>query len=173
VFISFFQSATSAILYIMYLPYFMMLAVFFLVYVPSYSYARWEPSILYIFIYVWLFIKTIIVIYIVNVYNISLFDTTWGNRETGRDESINNSRERIMKSGVLKFNIALVLLNAFLFLTFSYILTGSTVQIIFILVLFSPVMIQTLGATFFLIFVSPFRSIFVNREVVMHNDFSL
>jgi hypothetical protein len=38
--VSFFQSITSALLYLKYMPYFMMMSIFFLVFIPSYSYAR-------------------------------------------------------------------------------------------------------------------------------------
>jgi hypothetical protein len=43
VFIAISQSVTSAVLYMLYLPWFLSMAVFFLVYVPSYSFARlWD-----------------------------------------------------------------------------------------------------------------------------------
>ncbi len=39
------QSATSALLYVLYLPWFLFLILFFLVYIPSYSFARlWDTT---------------------------------------------------------------------------------------------------------------------------------
>eukprot|EP01040_Poterioochromonas_malhamensis_P017488 gene17488-20119_t len=66
IFISVAESFTSAALYMLYLPWFMVLIIFFLVFVPGYSFAR-------------------------------LWDTTWGNRATGKDSAINEGAEKTMK----------------------------------------------------------------------------
>ena len=69
--VAMFESLTCALLYILYFPWFICLIVFFLVFVPSYSFARF-------------------------------YDTTWGNRATGRDHEINEGREKVMKDGTCK-----------------------------------------------------------------------
>lgn len=121
------QSATSAMLYLLYLPWFLSLAVFFLVYIPSYSFAR-------------------------------LWDTTWGNRDTSRDDSIDMQRERLMKRNVGIFVVCLVLFNIGLTLALCIILTV-TAQLIFMVILFLPTIIQIFGSVFFLLVVVPLRSL--------------
>ena len=128
------QSATSALLYLLYLPWFLSLAVFFLVYIPSYSFAR-------------------------------LWDTTWGNRDTSRDDSIDVLREKIMKSNVMYFVIGLVCFNIAFTLTLCYFLT-LTAQLAFLVILFFPTIIQILGSIFFLLVVIPFRALNKRHEVV-------
>jgi hypothetical protein len=120
------QSATSAMLYLLYLPWFLSLAVFFLVYIPSYSFAR-------------------------------LWDTTWGNRDTSRDDSIDVLREKLMKRNVGLFVIGLVCFNIALTLGLCIVLTVKA-QLIFMVILFSPTIIQILGSVFFLLIVVPLRS---------------
>lgn len=121
------QSATSALLYLLYLPWFLSLAVFFLVYIPSYSFAR-------------------------------LWDTTWGNRDTSRDDSIDVKREKLMKSNVMYFVIGLVCFNIAFTLTLCIVLTVSA-QLIFMVILFLPTIIQILGSIFFLLIVVPLRAL--------------
>ena len=121
------QSATSAILYTLYLPWFLCLAVFFLVYVPSYSFAR-------------------------------LWDTTWGNRDTSRDDSIDLRREKAMKFYVLVFVICLVTFNCIFTLTLCIVLTVNA-QLVFMVILFSPTIIQIVGSIFFLLIVVPLRGL--------------
>jgi hypothetical protein len=129
--IAFLQSATSAMLYVLYLPWFLSLAVFFLVHVPSYSFAR-------------------------------LWDTTWGNRETSRDENVDTSGEQLMKRYVGYFVIVLVCLNLALTLGFCVGLTV-TAQLIFMVILFLPTIIQIIGSIYFLGIVVPYRNV-NNRE---------
>jgi hypothetical protein len=126
------QSATSALLYLLYLPWFLSLAVFFLVYIPSYSFAR-------------------------------LWDTTWGNRDTSRDDSIDMKREKTMKNGVLYFNIGLVCFNIIFTLALCIILTVKA-QLIFMVILFSPTIVQILGSIFFLLLVVPLRALHSGRK---------
>lgn len=121
------QSATSALLYLLYLPWFLSLAVFFLVYIPSYSFAR-------------------------------LWDTTWGNRDTSRDDSIDGLREKLMKRNVGLFVIALVCFNIILTLGLCILLTVQA-QLIFMVILFLPTIIQILGSVFFLLIVVPLRAL--------------
>ncbi len=119
------QSGTSAMLYLLYLPWFLAFSVFFLVYLPSYSFAR-------------------------------LWDTTWGNRDTGRDNSIDLNREAKMKHYVFWFNFCLIIFNCGLTLGLCYGLS-STGQLIFMGVLFSPSAIQIIGSIVFLLIVVPLR----------------
>jgi hypothetical protein len=120
------QSATSAMLYLLYLPWFISLVVFFLVYIPSYSFAR-------------------------------LWDTTWGNRDTSRDDSIDVLREKLMKRNVGLFMIALVSFNILFTLALCILLTVEA-QLIFMVILFLPSIIQIFGSVFFLLVVVPLRS---------------
>jgi hypothetical protein len=126
------QSLTSAMLYLMYLPWFLSLAVFFLVYIPSYSFAR-------------------------------LWDTTWGNRDTPPDDSIDASNEKLMKRYVGLCVVALVCLNIALTMSLSIVLIVSA-QLIFMIILFLPTMIQIAGSIFFLLFVVPLSRAFNNRD---------
>lgn len=121
------QSLTSAFLYLLYLPWFLVLNMFFLVFIPAYSFAR-------------------------------LWDTTWGNRETARDGSINSIREALMKKYVFMFICFLIALNVILSFILCVFLTGSA-QLALLLFLFSPTIIQILGSLFFLLVVRPFRSL--------------
>jgi hypothetical protein len=121
------QSATSAVLYLMYLPWFLSLVVFFLVYIPSYSFAR-------------------------------LWDTTWGNRDTSRDDSIDVLREKLMKRNVGLFMIALVCFNIIFTLGLCILLTVQA-QLVFMVILFLPSIIQIFGSVFFLLVVVPLRSL--------------
>jgi hypothetical protein len=126
------QSGTSALLYVLYLPWFLAFSVFFLVYLPSYSFAR-------------------------------LWDTTWGNRDTGRDNSIDQSREFKMKAYVFYFNVCLVLLNVALTAGLCLFLS-STGQLVFMAVLFSPSAVQILGSIVFLLIVIPLRNFATKRD---------
>lgn len=126
------QSGTSAMLYLLYLPWFLAFSVFFLVYLPSYSFAR-------------------------------LWDTTWGNRDTGRDNSIDQTREFTMKAYVLYFNVALVFVNLVLTAGMCFFLT-STGQLVFMAVLFSPSAVQILGSIVFLLIVVPLRNFAAKRD---------
>jgi hypothetical protein len=115
-----------------------------------------------------------IVLYIICAFCVVLYrlwDTTWGNRETGRDESINKDREVAMKQGVQKFNIGLVCANCALTLLFSLYLTSPNVQLIFICILFAPLVIQIAGAVLYLLIITPLRQVFVNRDVKQHGNF--
>jgi hypothetical protein len=126
------QSVTSAVLYTLYLPWFLSLSVFFLVYIPSYSFAR-------------------------------LWDTTWGNRDTSRDDSIDLIREKTMKNNVFYFNIGLVAFNCLLTLALA-VLLSLRAQLIFMIILFMPTIIQIAGSFFFLLIVSPLSSMFGRKD---------
>jgi hypothetical protein len=126
------QSATSALLYMLYLPWFLAFSVFFLVFLPSYSFAR-------------------------------LWDTTWGNRDTGRDNSVDDPRESLMKTYVAYFNVCLVLFNVAL-TTGLCLFLSSTGQLVFMAVLFSPSVVQILGAVVFLLIVIPLRDFAANKR---------
>jgi hypothetical protein len=136
------QSSTSASLYLCYLPWFLSLIVFFLVFIPSYSFAR-------------------------------LYDTTWGNRATGADSAINEKVEQTMKLRTLYFNIFLVALNVFLSWLFVFIFGAGGYQIvlIFMFIVFLPMLVQMICAFLFLFVAVPLRGIFTPREqFVMEDD---
>jgi hypothetical protein len=138
--VALFQSITCGVLYMLYLPWFLFLAVFFLVYIPSYSYARF-------------------------------FDTTWGNRDTGVDESITKLREDMMRRNVFKFNAALILVNWVLALIFSVYLSSNNLNLIFMLIILSLTLIQILGSVFYLLIVMPFGSyVFPKSSAVKKTD---
>jgi hypothetical protein len=139
VIVAMFQSVTSGVLYVLYLPWFLFLGVFFLVYIPSYSYARF-------------------------------YDTTWGNRAGGADEAITKQREDIMRHNVIKFNIGLIIMNWCLTLLFSVWLNSSTVALVFLLILFSPTIIQIAGAVAYLLFVAPINAILNKRGKEVISD---
>lgn len=122
------QSATSAFLYVLYLPWFMSLIIFFLVFVPSYSFAR-------------------------------LWDTTWGNRATGKDAAINEKVENTMKFRNLVFIVFLIALN--IGLTFGFIRMfryNFAYVLAFMFIIFSPMIVQLVCSFFFLFIVMPFRN---------------
>jgi hypothetical protein len=121
------QSLTSALLYVLYLPYFLALVVFFLVFTPSYSFAR-------------------------------LWDTTWGNRQTGRDESLDVKKEETIKSHVFSFIVGLIYFNVVATLTLCISLTDSG-QLIFMGILLFPTMIQIIGSIIYLVIVVPCKAL--------------
>ena len=127
VFIALTQSATSAFLYLLYLPYFLALVVFFLVFIPSYSFAR-------------------------------LWDTTWGNRQTGRDESIGANHEETIKNHVFSFIVALIYFNVVATLTLCICLTDSG-QLVFMGILLFPTIIQIVGSIAYLVIAVPLRAL--------------
>lgn len=123
------QSATSAALYVAYLPWFLFLILFFLVFIPSYSFAR-------------------------------LWDTTWGNRATGKDSAISEGIERAMKSRNFLFLLLLVAAN--LALTFSFVRIfrfGYNYVLAFMFLVFSPMIVQLVCSFLFLFVVIPLRGL--------------
>jgi hypothetical protein len=98
-----------------------------------------------------------------------LWDTTWGNRDTGRDESISKAREATMKTGVMKFNILIIIVNIILTGLFCMVLTSPTIRLVFIILLFTPTLIQIFGSVFYLLLIRPFGEIFNQREVIVHS----
>ena len=94
-----------------------------------------------------------------------LWDTTWGNRDTSRDDSIDVLRERIMKHNVQLFVIGLVIFNIVFTLTLCIVLTV-TAQLIFMVILFLPTIIQILGSVFFLLIVVPLRAFNKRNKVI-------
>jgi cellulose synthase/poly-beta-1,6-N-acetylglucosamine synthase-like glycosyltransferase len=124
------ESFESAYLYLLYLPWFMVLIIFFLVFVPGYSFAR-------------------------------LWDTTWGNRATGKDSAINENAEKTMKFRNAIFSTGLVLLNVFLVWAFAKLFVlGYAYVIGFMFVVFCPVIIQLICAIVFLFIVLPMRNFY-------------
>jgi hypothetical protein len=124
------ESFESAYLYLLYLPWFMVLIIFFLVFVPGYSFAR-------------------------------LWDTTWGNRATGKDSAINEGAEKTMKFRNVIFSSSLVVLNVFLVWAFIQLFKlGYAYVIGFMFVVFCPVIIQLICAIVFLFIVLPMRNFY-------------
>ena len=112
-FLALFQSATSTMLYIKYLPWFLSLIIMFIVFLPSYSVAR-------------------------------LWDTTWGNRETGHDSKVTEELTELLKRRTAAINVALVCINWGLMCVFInlYAVGSTTFHLVYMAVLFSPVLIQ-------------------------------
>lgn len=90
-----------------------------------------------------------------------LWDTTWGNRSTGIDHSLNASSEFQMKNYTVAINIGLVLINIVMTVALVNIfLIGNTAQLCTLIVLFIPLLIQLVAAAFFFLVVIPLRSLF-------------
>jgi hypothetical protein len=132
--IGIFQSSKSAMLYVMYLPWFLFTIPFFLVFIPSYSFSR-------------------------------LWDTSWGNRDTGADSAVTQLSLSVMKKRTALFICFVFCINIFLIFFFVYVHhRGFIAEVIFMLVLFTPVLIQLACAAFFLLIASPLRYVFAQRE---------
>lgn len=129
IFIAMAQSVTCALLYIAYLPWFLCLILFFLVFIPSYSFAR-------------------------------LWDTTWGNRSTGKDSAIGDAMEKGMKSRNFIFLIFLVALNIALVYAFVNLFRlGYTAIMTFMVIVFFPMIVQLVCSFLFLFIVVPLRNL--------------
>jgi uncharacterized membrane protein YgcG len=141
------QSATSAALYIGYLPWFLFLILFFLVFTPSYSFAR-------------------------------LWDTTWGNRATGKDSAISETVERTMKSRNLMFVFVLVSTNIALTYAFVNLFSfGYNYVLAFMFIVFLPMIVQLICSFLFLFIVIPLRNLtsrsFGSEEVIRRSNISV
>lgn len=132
-----FQSFMCAGLYLAYMPWFLFMIVFFIVYTPHYSFSR-------------------------------LFDTTWGNRATGRDQAINQEREATMKNGTALFMFTVAAVNIAMSYLLAPHLQGTSNVLGYMAVIFFPTIVQLLGAVFFLLFVMPLRPFFRKRDLGMH-----
>lgn len=131
--VAFGQSVTSAFLYMFYLPYFMYLLVFFLVFIPGYSFAR-------------------------------MYDTTWGNRDTGADSVITSQIEDTMKRWTIMLSSFLYVMNIGACLGFIQLFRqGLSVRLAFMFIIFTPMIVQLLGGFIFLYIVMPLRLLFPNR----------
>ena len=125
--ISFFDSMKSAWLSLCYLPWLLALNMFFIVFVPSYSFAR-------------------------------LYDTSWGNRSTGKDSLLNDQMERYLKKKNFQFVLLLVVGNIFLLWAFIQIFSlGYQAIVAFLFVAFFPLFIQLAASALFLLIVKPLR----------------
>lgn len=123
------QSATSARLYLCYLPWFMAYIVFFLVFIPSYSFAR-------------------------------LWDTTWGNRDTGDDTAITPGMMTTMKARTMLVISTLGVANCFAAWAFIGVFRlGYEAVLGFMLLVFLPIIIQMVFSFVFLFLVVPMRYI--------------
>jgi hypothetical protein len=128
--ISLAESFRSAMLYFAFLPWFLVCGLFFLVFVPSYSFAR-------------------------------LWDTTWGNRATGKDSAINDKTEDYMKRQNLFFSIFLLILNTSLIWAFAKLfMIGFTAMITFMFIVFSPMFIQMFCSFLYMFIILPIRKVF-------------
>lgn len=129
VFIALAQSFTSACLYLAYLPWFLFLIVFFLVFIPAYAFSR-------------------------------LWDTTWGNRSTGKDSAIDDSVEQRMKQRTWWFLVLLATTNVLLTWAFIFLFRVSYVCVLaFMFVVFSPMIVQLVCSIIFLFVVVPLRNL--------------
>ena len=130
-----FQSATSALLYVAYLPWFILFVIMFIVFFPSYSAAR-------------------------------LWDTTWGNRDTGHDSKVNEEKKELLKQRTAAINVALVAINWGLMCVFInlYTVTSNTYHLVYMAVLFAPVLIQTTIAFTYYCLIIPLQACFGNNR---------
>eukprot|EP00599_Poterioochromonas_sp_BG-1_P000945 CAMPEP_0173148964 /NCGR_PEP_ID=MMETSP1105-20130129/10041_1 /TAXON_ID=2985 /ORGANISM="Ochromonas sp., Strain BG-1" /LENGTH=890 /DNA_ID=CAMNT_0014063735 /DNA_START=258 /DNA_END=2930 /DNA_ORIENTATION=- len=125
--ISLAESFTCAILYFAFLPWFVVTCLFFLVFLPQYSFAR-------------------------------LWDTTWGNRATGKDSAINDKVEDFMKRQNIFFSIFLWLLNVALLWAFAKLFAvGVNAIVSFLFVVFAPIFVQMVFSFFYMFVVLPIR----------------
>jgi cellulose synthase/poly-beta-1,6-N-acetylglucosamine synthase-like glycosyltransferase len=134
IFLSLPQSATSGLLYLLYLPWFLTLIIFYLLYIPAYSLAR-------------------------------LWDSSWGNRETSKDNELKNGNENYMKNMNFRLIIGLILSN--FFLTWSIVelyLWNKNIVIGIMILLFLPMFFQLLFSLFFLFIIVPLRTLLFNRN---------
>jgi hypothetical protein len=121
------EEMLSAALYILYLPWLLLFIMFFLVFIPTYSFAR-------------------------------LWDTTWGNRATGKDSAINDSMENYLKTRNFYFLCLLVILNIALCWAFIQVFSlGTTAVVVAMFVFFLPIVVQLVTSMFFLFVVRPLR----------------
>lgn len=95
-----------------------------------------------------------------------LWDTTWGNRDTLRDGSIDMTREMLMQSYVFRFMICLIIANVML-TSFLVLVLSNSAQLIFMVVLFTPTIVQILGSIFFLLIVVPLRGLTMRQAAAV------
>ena len=92
-----------------------------------------------------------------------LWDTSWGNRNTGQDQALNKYKEEVMYRNVFKFNVFLVSINFALSIACCIYLTPIA-QLMIMCVLFLPAFIQIAGALVFFLVVSPISNALTTRE---------
>jgi len=94
-----------------------------------------------------------------------LWDTSWGNRATGMDSTINDSIEKTMKFRNGVFSLCMVCLNILLGWAFIRLFWLGYVAIItFMFIVFCPTIIQLICAFIFFYIVVPLRALFPDRE---------
>jgi hypothetical protein len=121
------EEMLSAALYILYLPWLLLFIMFFLVFIPTYSFAR-------------------------------LWDTTWGNRATGKDSAINDSMENYLKTRNFYCLCLLVVLNIALCWAFIQVFSlGTTAVVVAMFIFLLPIVVQLVTSMFFLFVVRPLR----------------
>lgn len=129
VLISFAYNYQSGFILIMSLPWFIFCLVFFVVFMPAYSFAR-------------------------------LWDTTWGNRNTGIDSALNANTEYELKRYTLYANIGLVALNVLgTIALIKLFAAGYDVQLGFMIVIFVPIIIQVSSSFFYFFMLTPFMAL--------------
>jgi hypothetical protein len=151
------QSTTSAFLYVAYLPWFMFLVVFFLVYIPSYSFARlWDTS--------WGNSKPS------NLFSLCLIrlKLLLGNRDTGADNAIVGTTEAVMKTWTFYFILALISINILLTYLFIKMVLyyGNQAKFALLLILFSPMVLQIFFSFLFFFVAIPLRSCISRNEQI-------
>eukprot|EP01038_Epipyxis_sp_PR26KG_P005571 gene5571-7695_t len=99
------------------------------------------------FLYLPWFLSLIImfIVFIPSYSMARLWDTTWGNRETGSDDAVSKNQEQTLQRYSLIINVVLVLSNWILMLVFInlYPVGSAKYHLIYMFVLFFPALVQT------------------------------
>jgi hypothetical protein len=124
-----------------------------------------EAAAMYICYMPWFFALTFFFLVYVPTYSIArLFDTTWGNRSTGRDHAINQEREVKMKLITFYFMMFVMISNIILTCVFYTSSNQETVLLCVAYVMMPPIFIQMVTAIYFRLIVVPMRPMFIKRE---------
>jgi cellulose synthase/poly-beta-1,6-N-acetylglucosamine synthase-like glycosyltransferase len=111
---------------------------------------------------------TLIIFYLLYIpaYSLArLWDTTWGNRATGKDKELKTENENYLKK--INFRLIIILIVVNCFLTWSIVelyLYDQNYVIGIMIILFFPMFIQLLSSLFFLFIVVPGRTLFSSRS---------
>jgi hypothetical protein len=125
-----------------------------------------RSSLLYLLYLPWLLTLIMFFIVFFPAYSFArLWDTTWGNRATGKDSALNDSMENFMKSKNLQFVLFLIGINIFFLWAFVQIFSlGYAAIVAFMLIALFPILIQLAASCVFLFVVHPLRRYFLKTE---------
>jgi hypothetical protein len=125
-----------------------------------------RSSLLYLLYLPWLLTLIMFFIVFFPAYSFArLWDTTWGNRATGKDSALNDSMENFMKSKNLQFVLFLIGMNIFLLWAFVQIFSlGYAAIVTFMLIALFPILIQLVASCVFLFVVHPLRRYFSKND---------